>query len=55
MCFLFKDVVEVRRKLFENRENGRKYVTSDCDPDKLELETRLNIAEYLKQRQIKEI
>ena len=51
MCFLFKDVIEFRRKLLESRENGYEYVSPDCDPEKLELETRKQIINYLKQKE----
>ena len=51
MCFLFKDVIEFRRKLLESRENGYEYVSPYCDPEKLELETRKQIINYLKQKE----
>ena len=38
MCFLFKDVIEIRKKLFKNREEWMSYVSADYDPDVLEKE-----------------
>ena len=39
MCFLFKEVIEIRKKLLKNREKGISYVSTDCDPNVLEKET----------------
>ena len=50
MCFLFKDVIEIRKKLFKNREERMSYVSVDYDPDVLEKETREKINQYLKER-----
>ena len=50
MCFLFKDVIEIRKKLLKNREKGILYVSTDCDPNVLEKETREKINQYLKER-----
>ena len=50
MCFLFKDVIELRKKLLKNREKGISYVSTDCDPNVLEKETREKINQYLKER-----
>ena len=50
MCFLFKDVIEIGKKLFKNREEWMSYVSADYDPDVLEKETREKINQYLKER-----
>ena len=50
MCFLFKDVIEIRKKLLKNREKGISYVSTDCDTNVLEKETREKINQYLKER-----
>lgn len=52
MCFLFKDIMEVRKKLLENEKNGISYVGKGDDPDKLAFDTRTQIKEYLKQREL---
>ena len=53
MCFLFKDVIEIRKKLLENeKKNGTGYVGKGDDPDKLAFDTRTQIKEYLKQREL---
>ncbi len=52
MCFLFKDVIEIRKKLLENEKNGTGYVGKGDDPDKLAFDTRTQIKEYLKQREL---
>ena len=54
MCFLFKDVIEIRKKLFKNREEWMSYVSADYDHDVLEEETREKINLYLKERDKKE-
>ena len=50
MCFLFKDVMKVRKELIKRRgglKGKSNYVSDDCDPYELEVATRKRIAEHL--------
>lgn len=51
MCFLFKDVVEIRKKVLKNVEKGITYVSEDCDPDLLAKETKERVKQHLKDRE----
>ena len=51
MCFLFKDIVFVWKKLLKNRERGITYVTKDCDYELLAKETIERVRQHLKDRE----
>ena len=51
MCFLFKDIMGVRKKLLKNREKGVSYVSKDCDSDLLVKETMERVKQHLKDRE----
>ena len=51
MCFLFKDIMEVRKKLLKNRERGITYVSKDCDGELLAKETIERVRQHLKDRE----
>ncbi len=51
MCFLFKDIMEVRKKLLKNRERGITYVSKDCDYELLAKETVERVRQHLKDRE----
>ena len=53
MCFLFKDVIRIRKELVKRRgglKGKSDYVSTDCDPVELEVETRKRIEEHLKNK-----
>ena len=51
MCFLFKDIMEVRKKLLKNRERGITYVSKDCDGELLAKEVIERVRQHLKDRE----